>query len=96
MLKIDRATMALLGELADLRREDESAVVVAAFRTETFGGPGRLMDRHGTFREPRPVTPNEGRGAVRDAAGGVGPPHGRAAPLGLATAIRTETRRSEP
>ena len=42
MLEIDRGTMALLGELADLRREDESAVVaaaVASFHAATFGDP---------------------------------------------------------
>ena len=42
MLDIDRHTMALLGDLADLRREDESAVVAAAvdaFHAAAFGGP---------------------------------------------------------
>ena len=42
MLEINRDTMALLGELADLRREDESAVVaaaVAAFHAVAFGDP---------------------------------------------------------
>ena len=42
MLEIDRDTMELLGELADLRREDESAVVaaaVAAFHAAAFDDP---------------------------------------------------------
>lgn len=46
LLEIDRATMARLGDLADLRREDESAAVaaaVAAFHAAAFGDP-----------EPRP------------------------------------------
>ena len=44
MLEIDRGTMALLGDLADLRRENESAVVaaaVAAFHAATFAHPNR-------------------------------------------------------
>ena len=55
MLEIDRATMALLGELADLRREDESAVVaaaVAAFHAATFGDSGPTTDRRATARRP--------------------------------------------
>ena len=54
MLKIDRATMVLLGELADLRREDESAVVVAAVGRSTprLRRSRRLMDRHGLSHEP--------------------------------------------
>ena len=48
MLEIDRGTMELLGELADLRREDESAVVaaaVAAFHAAAFSGPEPAADR---------------------------------------------------
>ena len=44
MLEIDRGTMALLGDLADLRRENESAVVaaaVAAFHAATLAHPNR-------------------------------------------------------
>lgn len=55
MLEIDRTTMALLGELADLRREDESrliAAAVAAFHAETFGNPGPATDRRDGVRRP--------------------------------------------
>ena len=59
MLEIDRGTMALLGELADLRRDDESATVaaVAAFHAATFGVPGPAPDRDATARvAPNPHT----------------------------------------
>ena len=53
MLEIDRDTMALLGELADRRRENESAVVaaaVAAFHAAAFSGPGPVADRRNAPR----------------------------------------------
>ena len=55
MLEIDRRTMALLGELADLRRENESAVVaaaVAAFHAATFGDPKPATDQRAPTRGP--------------------------------------------
>ena len=55
MLEIDRRTMALLGELADLRRENESAVVataVAALHAATFGDPRPATDQRAPTRGP--------------------------------------------
>ena len=55
MLEIDRRTMALLGELADLRRENESAVVAAAaaaFHAATFGDPRPATDQRAPTRGP--------------------------------------------
>ena len=51
MLEIDCGTLARLGELADLRREDESAAVaaaVAAFHAAAFGDPRPASDRSAT------------------------------------------------
>ena len=60
MLEIDRDTMALLGELADLRRENESAVAaaaVASFHAATFDDSEAPTERRGAGRKHRPVTP---------------------------------------
>ncbi len=54
MLEIDRDTMRLLGELADLRREDESravAAAVAAYHATVFPDPRRS-------RPPAPTPPS--------------------------------------
>ena len=54
MPEIDRDTMALLGELADLRRENESAVVaaaVASFHAATFDDFGAPTERRRAGRK---------------------------------------------
>ena len=65
MLEIDRPTMALLGELADRRREDESAVVaaaVAAFHARTTGSADSRSERHAPTADATSHT-NAGRPA---------------------------------
>ena len=54
MLEIDRDTMALLGELADLAGRDESRAVAAAHHAAVFSRPDRPpTGTHRTHPNPR-------------------------------------------
>ena len=64
MLEIDRHTMALLGDLADHRREDESAVAaaaVAAFHAATFTNPEPQPPTAAPATDPTPSHPTGAR-----------------------------------